>query len=214
MKLRSAAIVTVAAQGVFIVGTVVGGAIEGHGYDARRHDISDLAAVTAHHAILARLSLGIAGAVTIAFALLVLRPALRTADGHESIGAWLVALSLAGWDNLSDAFFRLDCRAADVGCVSSASFESWHAKVHLASYLIAGAATVIAPFLLARRMRRVDAWRNLAGPTRTAGFVIIAALATTAFTAGTPIQGWTQRLALFLISLCVIPLAVHEVNAS
>jgi hypothetical protein len=206
---RALAIAAIAAQGVFIVGVAVGSAIEGHGYDVARHDISDLAALTAHHATLARLSLGIAGVVTIAFALLVLRPALRTADGRASVGAWLVAFSLAGWDNLSDAFFRLDCRDADAGCVSTASFESWHGKVHIASYVIAGVATVIAPFLLSRRMRAIDGWRDLAGPTRIAGFVIIAALAVTAFTGGTAIQGLAQRFALILVSLCVVPLAVR-----
>jgi hypothetical membrane protein len=203
------AIAAIAAQGVFIAGVAVGSAIEGHGYDFVRHDISDLAAVTAHHATLARLSLGIAGVVTIAFALLVLRPALRTADGRASVGAWLVAFSLAGWDNLSDAFFRLDCRDADAGCVSTASFESWHGKVHIASYVIAGVATVIAPFLLSRRMRAIDGWRELAGPTRIAGFVIIAALAVTVFTGGTAVQGLVQRFALVLVSLCVVPLAVR-----
>ncbi|WP_328998855.1 DUF998 domain-containing protein [Kribbella sp. NBC_00709] len=206
---KALAIATIAAQGVFVAGTAVGGLIEGHGYDAGRHDISDLAALTAHHATLARLSLGIAGAFTIAFALLLLRPALRTADGRESVGAWLVAFSLAGWDNLSDAFFRLDCREADLGCVSTASFESWHGKVHIASYVIAGVATVIAPFLLSRRMRTIDGWRDLAGPTRIAGFVFLAALALTAFTGGTAVQGWVQRSALFLVSLCVVPLAVR-----
>ncbi|MFC6156584.1 DUF998 domain-containing protein [Kribbella jiaozuonensis] len=206
---RALTIATIVAQGVFIVGTLVGGAIEGHGYNAARHDISDLAALTAHHATLARLSLGIAGVLTIAFALLVLRPALRTADGRESAGAWLVALSLAGWDNLSDAFFRLDCRDADAACVSTASFDSWHAKVHLASYVVAGVATVIAPFLLSRRMRTLDGWRDLAGPTRIAGFVIVAALAVTVFTGGTAVQGLAQRFALFLVSLCVVPLAVR-----
>lgn len=206
---RALAIAAIAVQGIFIAGTAIGGAIEGHGYDAVRHTISDLAALTAHHATLARLSLGIAGVVTIAFALLALRPALRTADGHESVGAWLVALSVAGWDNLSDAFFRLDCRDADIGCVASASFESWHGKVHIASYVIAGVATAIAPFLLSRRMRTIDGWRDLAGPTRIAGFVIIAALVVTVFTGGTAIQGLAQRFALFLVSLCVVPLAVR-----
>jgi Protein of unknown function (DUF998) len=206
---KALTIATIAAQGVFIAGTAVGGVIEGHGYDPGRHNISDLAALTAHHATLARLSLGIAGAFTIAFALLVLRPALRTADGRESIGAWLVALSLAGWDNLSDAFFRLDCRDADVGCVSTTSFDSWHGKVHIASYVIAGVATVIAPFLLSGRMRMIDGWRDLAGPTRIAGFVFIAALAVTALIGGTAIQGWAQGFALFLVSLCVVPLAVR-----
>lgn len=207
-RLRSTvAAAAIAAQLVFIAGWAVLGAIEGHGYDAGRDDISDLAALTAQHATWSRLSLGVSGATTIAFALLVLRPELRTADGRESAGAWLVAFSLPGWDGLSDAFFRLDCRAADLGCTSSAAFGSWHGKIHLISFVIAALATVVAPFLLARRMRDVDGWRDLAGPTRIAGFVTIALLLTTGLTTGTPIQGWTQRIAAALVTAGVAVLA-------
>jgi hypothetical protein len=69
-----------------------------------------------------------------------------------------------GLDNLSDAFFRLDCRTADPGCTAAAS--SWHAKVHLAVGLISAVATIAAPFVLAARMRYVPGWRDLARPTR------------------------------------------------
>ena len=44
------AIAAVAAQVLFVGGWLIGGAIEGHGYSAGRHDISDLTALTAHHA--------------------------------------------------------------------------------------------------------------------------------------------------------------------
>ena len=206
-KQTTLAAATIAAQGIFIAGWAVLGAIEGHGYDAGRHDISDLAALTAQHATWARLSLGVSGAITIAFALLVLRPELRTADGRESVGAWLVALSLPGWDGLSDAFFRLDCRAADAGCTPSVAFGSWHATIHLVSFVIAALATAVAPFLLSRRMRLIDGWRDLAGPTRIAGFVTIALLLVSGLTSGTALQGWTQRVAAVLVATGVALLA-------
>ncbi|MEU4197551.1 DUF998 domain-containing protein [Kribbella sp. NPDC026611] len=198
---------TIAAQGIFIAGWAVLGAVEGRGYDAGRHDISDLAALTAQHATWSRLSLGISGAITIAFALLVLRPVLRTADGRESVGAWLVALSLPAWDGLSDAFFRLDCRAADAGCTPAAAFGSWHAKIHVVSFVIAALATVLAPFLLSRRMRLIDGWQDLAGPTRIAGFITLALLAVNGLTTGTAVQGWTQRGAAVLVTLGIALLA-------
>src|SRR4051794_13898412 len=97
------AIAAIAAQLLFVGGWLVLGAVEGGGYAAGRHDISDLAALTADHATLARLTLGISGAVTIAFAVSLL-PVLGRS-------AWLIALSLPGLDNASDAFFRLNCRA-------------------------------------------------------------------------------------------------------
>src|SRR5438270_6718022 len=101
----------IAAQVLFVAGWLVGGSIEGHGYSPMRHDISDLGALTAHHTWLAVGSLGISGGLTMAFALAALRPTF----GPGTAGAWLVALSLPSLDGMSDAFFRLDCRAADTG---------------------------------------------------------------------------------------------------
>jgi hypothetical protein len=177
------------------------GAVEGHGYSAGRHDISDLGALTAHHATASRLTVGIAGALTIAFAVLVLRPSLRSAGRTGSLGAWLVAASLPGLDTMSDAFFRLDCRAADAGCTASEATASWHGKAHLVCFAISAVATVVAPFVLSRAMRKVDGWQDLAAPTRTFGIVMIAALAVTGATTGTAVQGWTQRGAAVLAAL-------------
>jgi hypothetical protein len=41
-----------------------------------------------------------------------------------------------GLDNLSDAFFRLDCQAADPACTPAAAASSWHGKVHLVVGLV------------------------------------------------------------------------------
>jgi hypothetical protein len=86
----------IAAQLLLVGGMLILGAIEGHGDSAGRHDISDLGALTAHHATAERLIVGIAGAVTIAFALLVLRPSLRTTGGREPVGPWLGGALAAG----------------------------------------------------------------------------------------------------------------------
>jgi Protein of unknown function (DUF998) len=201
------AVAVIAAQLLFVGGMLVLGAIEGDGYSAGRHDISDLGALTAQHATAARLIVGIAGAVTIAFALLVLRPSLRAANGRAPVGAWLVALSLPGLDTMSDAFFRLDCRAADAGCTMAEATASWHGKAHIVCFVIAALATVAAPFALAHRMRKVDGWQDLAVPTRIFGILTIVALAVTAATTGTPAQGWTQRGAIVLVALGIGALA-------
>lgn len=197
----------IAAQLLFVGGVLILGAIEGYGYSAGRHDISDLGALTAHHATAERLIVGIAGAVTIAFALLVLRPSLRTTGGREPVGPWLVALALPGFDTMSDAFFRLDCRAADAGCTIAEATVSWHGKAHLACFVIAALATVAAPFVLAHRMRKVDGWQDMAVPTQIFGALMIVALAVTAATTGTAAQGWTQRSAILLVALGIVALA-------
>jgi hypothetical protein len=208
------AIAAIAAQVLFIAGWVVVGAAEGHGYSAGRHDVSDLGALTAHHATASRLTEGIAGAVTIAFALLALRPSLRTADGRGALGAWLVALSLPGFDTMSDAFFRLDCRAADAGCTTAEAAASWHGKAHFACFVVAALATVAAPFVLSHRMRAVDGWRDLARPTWIFGILVIVVLVATGATTGTAAQGWTQRGAIVVVSSGVALLAWRVLRLS
>jgi MYXO-CTERM domain-containing protein len=183
---RNLSYAAIAAQLVFIGGWLVGGAIEGHGYSAGRHDVSDLGALTAHHVPLALVTLLLSGLLTAAFALGALRPAFGAAGA-------LVALSLVSLDNTSDAFFRLDCRAADAGCSMSDAASSWHGKVHIAVFALAALATVAAPFLLARRMRTLDAWRDFARKTQLFGVAFIVGLVLTAATAETDIAGWTQR---------------------
>lgn len=138
---RALAAGAIAAQVIFIAGWVVGAAVQRGPYSSTEHYISDLASLTADHAWILLLAQGIAGVLTIAFALLALRP-------HAPVAAWLVAASGLGLDNLSDAFFRLDCRAID-GCAQS----SWHAHVHSTVGTITSLATLLAPFALARRYR-------------------------------------------------------------
>lgn len=194
MSRRVLAIGAIVAQLVFVAGWVVAGATEGHGYSSALHDISDLGALTAHHTTPFRISLAVAGGLTIAFGLFALRQVLDSTPAGV-----LVALSLPGFDTFSDTFFRLDCRAADVGCSAADATASWHGKVHVLTFLIAAVATIAAPFVLARRMRVVDGWHDLARPTWVFGFAVIAVLVLSGVTTGTSVQGWSQRLAAVVV---------------
>jgi len=188
---------TIAAQFLFVAAFLVAGAAEGHGYHPLRHDISDLGALTAHHAGLFRLVVALSGLVTIVFGLLVVRPLLRsTAAGV------LVALSLPGLDNLTDAFFRLDCRAADAGCSASVALSSWHAKLHIVCFVIAALATIAAPFVIARRLPGPDRRRAV-----ILGWVTIALLVASGASSGSAVQGLTQRIAATVVPLGVALLA-------
>jgi hypothetical protein len=195
----------IAAQILFIVGWLWLGAIESGGYSPGRHDISDLAALTSDHATLSRLTLALSGAATIAFGLSLV-PVLGRAG-------WLVALSLPGLDNLTDTFFRLDCRAVDPGCDASAATDSWHGTLHVVFFVIAALATLAAPFVLARSMRRTDGWTHLARPTTRYGFLIVVALIVTAATTGTAVQGWTQRGAAVIVTAGIAVLAWQVVRS-
>lgn len=197
----------VAAQVLFIAGWLVLGAIEDRGYSVGRHDVSDLSALGASHPVAMLVISGASGALVVAFALGALRPALATPGLGEPISAWLVALSLPGLDNLSDAFFRLDCRAADAGCSMARAAASWHGKAHVLAFFLAAAATIAAPFALAHRMRAVDRWRRAARTTRLFGAGFIAGLAATAASSGTGVQGWTQRALIVYVCSGVVVLA-------
>jgi hypothetical protein len=200
---------TIAGQALFWVTWLVAGPIEGDGYSGTRHDISDLSALTAQHAGLVRLSTGTAGALTVAFALFALRPSVDVPGRKSAFGAWLVAFSLPGLDDLSDAFFRLDCRQVDVGCTTADATASWHGKVHVAVFIVAALATVVAPFALARRMRHIDGWRDVARPAWLFGWATIAMLALALVTTGTSVMGSTQRIAATVIPLGVVGLALR-----
>jgi hypothetical protein len=198
------ALAAIAGQVLFVGGMLALGAVEGDGYSPGRHDISDLAALTADHATLARLVLALSGAVTIAFGLSLLHVLGRS--------AWLVALSLPALDNTTDVFFRLDCRAADPGCDTAAATASWHGTLHIVFFVVAAIATVAAPFVLARVMRRTAGWTDLAGPTRTFGIVVVAVLAAATASSGTALQGWSQRLAILVVTAGVAALALRVVS--
>ena len=205
------------AQALFVGGWLIGGAIEGHGYSAARQDISDLTALTAHYATFNRATLLVSGFLTAAFALWALRPSLTRPDLRTPISAWLVALSLPSLDNISDVFFRLDCRAADAGCSASHASASWHGKTHLLMFAVSALATVITPFALAHRMQKLDEWRSVARPTRLFGVLVVAALLGAGAFGGTVAQGSSQRIAATLIAFGVVGLALpvrrHAANS-
>jgi Protein of unknown function (DUF998) len=194
---------------VFDVGWLLAEALQGRGYSVAKHDVSDLAALTARYPWVFMTATGIAGAITIVFALFALRPALAGPARRASLGAWLLAASLIGLDSLSDAFFRLDCRAADAGCTAAASVRSWHGTIHLTVFAVSALATMALPFVLSFRMRRLKGWRDLASPAFFFGLLFLAVLV-----AGVPLEGKTgggylQRAAILMVSLGVVTLALR-----
>ncbi len=194
---------------VFNLGWLAAGALQAGGYSVASHDVSDLGALTAQSPWVVLTAGGIAGALTILFALVALRPALAVPGRGTALGAWLLAASLMGLDNLSDAFFRLDCRAADQGCTTAAAAGSWHGTTHLVVGVISAVATIAAPFVLAPRMRRADGWRDLARPTILFGLLFLAVLVSYAALEGKTGGGYLQRVAIVLLSTGVAALALR-----
>ena len=144
---------------VFNLGWLLAGALQGDGYSVASHDVSDLGALTARSPWVMLTAQVIAGTLVIAFALFALGPALAVPGRvrRSASGFWRHPSSVL--DNLSDTFFRLDCRAADQGCTTAAAASSWHGQVHIAVGLLSAIAMVAAPFFLAARMRQAKGWR-------------------------------------------------------
>jgi uncharacterized protein DUF998 len=199
----------VAGQVLVTLAWLIGEALQTGGYSVTRHDISDLGALTADRPWVILIGQGISGLLTMAFAVLALRPALAAPGHHGPVSAWLVALSAAGLDDLSDAFFRLDCRAADLGCTDMVATSSWHGAIHGVVGSVTFAVLVIAPFALARRMRLVPAWRSLALPTLAYGLLLLIAVGVFVALSITAGGGLAQRAVALLGSAGVIVLALR-----
>ena len=94
---------------------------------------------------------GVAGACTLAFVYLSFRPRLAGVRGHN-LSAFLIAVPL-GAVYVMDAFFRLDCRIAD-GCTAGQTTTSWHGIIHAVSGVVFLLFLLVAPYVVARCLRR------------------------------------------------------------
>jgi hypothetical membrane protein len=183
----------VPSQVLFVLGFLVAGLLQPGAYSVRDDDISDLGALTAQHPWVELVPSFLAGAVTIAFGLLV----LRTLVG--GVGPWLLAGSLMGLDNVSDLFFRLDCGRAVAGCTESVRTDSWHAHVHEVVGLVTSIATVAALVALSHSFRRTPAWEDLATPALVFAAGFLGVMLTYAALAERPGGGLVQRVAVLLL---------------
>jgi hypothetical membrane protein len=190
---RWVTLAVVPAQLLFLAALFLAQALQRNGYKPSRNDISDLGALTADHPWVLLVPEAVAGVVSVAFALLVLRPAVG------GLGPWLLASSLVGLDDVSDALFRLDCRRVDPGCTDDVRTASWHAQVHEVVGLLAVVATVLALLALAHRLRGLEQWADLARPLVLVTAAFTAAMVVYAVRASRPGGGIAQRVAVLLV---------------
>ena len=142
----------------FNLGWILGGFAQPTSYSVADDDISDLGAVTASSAWLYnQLAANLTGLLVIVLALGVWRA--LSPDLLGRLGS--AALMVAGLGTFLDGLFRLDCRGIDAACTN----DSWHSHAHKIESGFTGAATLIAPLLLAFAFRRNPSWRDAWIPT-------------------------------------------------
>jgi hypothetical protein len=142
----------------FNVGWIAGGLAQPDSYSFADDDVSDLGAMTARSAWLYnQIGANLTGLLIVGLALGLWRALSPDALGRIGAGA----LAVAGVGVFADGLFRLDCRGIDAACTN----DSWHSHAHKIESGITGAATLIAPVILAFAFRRIPAWRDSWLPT-------------------------------------------------
>ena len=199
-------------QTIFTVAWLVSDSLQRASFSPLRDDISDLGALTANYPWIILAAQGISGGLTICFAIFVLRPRLVLSGQRGALGAWLLALSAVAIDDLSDAFFRLDCQGSQPGCTEAVSMASWHGQIHAVVGTISFVLMVIAPFFLARSMRKLPTWASLARPTKYFGAGLAVLLVAYVALTGQDGHGTLQRIIALSASAGVCLLAVRAMR--
>jgi hypothetical protein len=81
--------------------------------------------------------------------------------------------------------------------------------VHVLAGVLTALATAAAGFVLAARMRRLDGWRDLAGPAFGFTLVFLAVVIPYVALQGRAGGGYLQRVLIVLLSLAVVVLALR-----
>lgn len=198
-------LVGLGAQVLSVASWLVAGFMQGADYSPLRDQISYMGATSAPHPWVLLVPMGLAGAGTIAFALAGLRRGLAADTRAGQLGPWLLACSALGLGSVSDVFFRLDCHAA-VGCTPASTPA---VIIHLVMGTVTFLVLVVAPFVMARRLRRVPEWGDLAGPSVATGVLLLVGLAASLVPAVAPIAGLVQRGMALLAAIWIAMLALR-----
>jgi hypothetical membrane protein len=150
---RAAGICGLVAFVTFNVGWIAGGLAQPDSYSFADDDVSDLGAMTAKTAWLYnQIGANLTGLLILGLALGLWRSLNPDALGRIGAGA----LAVAGVGVFLDGLFRLDCRGIDAACTN----DSWHSHAHKIESGVTGAATLVAPVILAFAFRRIPPWRD------------------------------------------------------
>ena len=153
MPARAAGVCGLLAFVAVNIGWIAGGLAQPDAYSTADDDISDLGALTANSAWLYnQIGANLTGLLVVVLGLGLWRA--LSPDLLGRLGA--LAVVVAGAGAFFDGIFRLDCRGIDADCTN----HSWHSDAHKVESGITGAATLLAPLILAFAFRRIPRWRD------------------------------------------------------
>ena len=197
-----------AAQLIFTLGWLLADRWQGAGYSPVRYTISDETALGAPHAWFLIGCQLLAGAGTIGFAVLGLRPALSAAGPVARYAPWMLAVGALAYLVI---WPRLPCRLADAGCSVHEHLASVGGLTDaIGSGLLIGV-LVMTPFPLWRRLRVLPPWRG-ARPVMVAArllgpALVIAAAVQGPYAPGAQ-EGILERAVALLTAAWICALAV------
>jgi Protein of unknown function (DUF998) len=197
------------AQVVFVLSWLVAPVWQGDRYSVLKHTISDMYAVGAPGGLLLVVVLTLCGLVTILFAWLAVRPALRSGGRAATVGAVLLALSIFGVGDLLSPVERQGCRLADPGCTGRDQSANAGGKLDSAISTIGIFLFLAAVFVLAAAMRRAPGWRSWAWPARWVGIVFAVLLVVLAVVEESRLGGLVERLVVGFATAAIAVLALR-----
>ncbi len=204
---RAGALAGLGGAVVMTAGWIVGGRVQGGGYDWVSQEISDLGALTARHAWVWNLADSVAGALVAVFAVglfSALRPSRAGRRGAVLIGVF-------GVGSVIDGLLREDCPlSTSRACqqLQDGPGLSWHHIAHDVESVIVATAMIVAPFLLARAFRRLGEDGSPRTWSLATGIAVVVGFGVYLIRIGDPGAGIAQRLALTAYLLWIAVLSV------
>ncbi len=192
-RVRLGAVAGIAGALLMTLGWVVGGLLQGSGYNWSSQEISDLGALTAQHPWVWNLADSISGLLLLIFSI-GLFPIVRS-NRAGRVGAGLIAL--VGVGSILDGILREDCPlSTSETCqrLQDGPGLSWHHQAHNIESVIVVLAMIAAPFVLGKAFRSIGHLRQLRRASMATGALLVVATVAYVFLYGNPGAGIAQRL--------------------
>ncbi|HET7764973.1 MAG TPA: DUF998 domain-containing protein [Burkholderiales bacterium] len=188
-------------------GWILAGFLQPASYSWTAQEISDLGALTAHHARVWNLADSLSGVLIAAFAVGLYRIVGSRRSGRIAA----LSVGVVGIGSVLDGFLREDCPlSTSAACRRRAETVglSWHHQAHDIESIVVFAAMLIGPFMLAKVFRRANELRGLRAFSLEVGIALSAATGAYLALSGRAGGGVAERAMALIYSGWVAVLAI------